>query len=327
VPCPNCAGEDRTPLAPGYFRCESLNLVGLTQDNQPVAYSCGYEYHEGSGLGVPCFFGMYAVGRCSVCSAPMCGDHRSRRGNGTWECLTCQQAALQRARQRDNDREAAFKEEYLNLPPVPDDVLKAWIAGDLPREAVVDGQTHRSDHLTCRDVATMLNDMLGVTDYTYLLSGLGVEPKDPPGRREAVNIAKRAECAPTPTGYKRVGYFDGNSVHNVSLDPAGQVREGYYHGGNGNEYNNGAGTRRRLLSGPESRFVQDPYRHDRLLVLRRSFYDNAVNVGKKRRAKLDDERIGAENSARDAWRGAGKIGCLLVVVLFIAAAVILAVLF
>jgi hypothetical protein len=90
MPCPNCGGLDRDPIAPGFWRCTSLRRVveevggpGLTNPfaGPPVIrterlVACGAEYHEGAPAGAEtCACGTFAIGRCLQCGRSVCGSH------------------------------------------------------------------------------------------------------------------------------------------------------------------------------------------------------------------------------------------------------------
>ena len=97
--CPKCGGNNREPIAPGYWRCTSIVATftggpGLTNPMKgPMAIEhrdvCGNEYTEGLNGGTTCACGTFAIGHCAECSTPVCGTH-----SGLWEgrerlCGTC----------------------------------------------------------------------------------------------------------------------------------------------------------------------------------------------------------------------------------------------
>lgn len=116
--CPVCGGESRRPLAPTYWECtsqisESVFVgdqwlpVGPAGAMMPVprqemrTRDCLTRYHETvdepSGPQLTCACGTFAIGACSDCSRPVCGDHSS-----LWDdrrvCVDC---AATRQRQVD----------------------------------------------------------------------------------------------------------------------------------------------------------------------------------------------------------------------------------
>jgi hypothetical protein len=105
--CPICGGNDRVPLAPGFWRCESIVTdyqTGLIpapgyppafQMKVPMAVPrqrvCGHEYHEASGLEGEmqyCACGTGAIGRCAIDHRPVCGYHSKMR-DGRRLCDQC----------------------------------------------------------------------------------------------------------------------------------------------------------------------------------------------------------------------------------------------
>ena len=91
--CPVCGGSDRTQIAPGYFECTSV-VYGtapgpgygapptgqLGPQHVTTSRICGQRFQTGAPLPSPlgctasgC--GFFAVGRCSQCGAPVCGQH------------------------------------------------------------------------------------------------------------------------------------------------------------------------------------------------------------------------------------------------------------
>jgi hypothetical protein len=76
--CPSCGGAQRRAIAPGYWECQTINVVGMAQGQQPVTSVCGHLYQEGPFGGQAagrCGCGMYAVGACRVCDMAVCGSH------------------------------------------------------------------------------------------------------------------------------------------------------------------------------------------------------------------------------------------------------------
>lgn len=97
--CPMCGRMERTPIAPGFFRCTSKVEVrnagpGLSDPaaGPPVTVAlieCGTEYQEGTGTGPPsCVCGTFAIGRCFLCVNPVCGEH-SKLSSGRRLCSSC----------------------------------------------------------------------------------------------------------------------------------------------------------------------------------------------------------------------------------------------
>jgi hypothetical protein len=106
--CPVCRGNERSPLAPGFWRCESIVTdyqVGVVpapgyppafQMKVPMAFPhqrvCGHEYHEASRLDEGemqyCACGTGAIGRCAIDHRQVCGYHSKMRG-GRRLCDEC----------------------------------------------------------------------------------------------------------------------------------------------------------------------------------------------------------------------------------------------
>jgi hypothetical protein len=89
--CPRCGGEARSPIAPGYWRCESV--TDFYDPNMPYNRGrrvCGTEYQEGSpGATESCRCGTFAIGRCGNCGNPSCGRHSKLDGTETRICDSC----------------------------------------------------------------------------------------------------------------------------------------------------------------------------------------------------------------------------------------------
>lgn len=105
MPCPQCGGQTRQPLAPGFWRCESLITVTenrLVPDPgmhpalgllvpMPFSYQveCNHHYQEatseiGAGMTESCALcTLFAVGHCAECLRPICGRpaHSGFRGD------------------------------------------------------------------------------------------------------------------------------------------------------------------------------------------------------------------------------------------------------
>lgn len=84
--CPGCGGVQRRLIAPGFYECTSSVLISGGQGTPPgspgIGGRCGRRYHEGSS-GVTsepilCTCGVFAIGRCSDCRTPLCGDCGAR---------------------------------------------------------------------------------------------------------------------------------------------------------------------------------------------------------------------------------------------------------
>src|SRR4051794_39289044 len=88
--CPKCGGSESRPIAAGYAECTTVVPVVSTQmihdpirgGPRPVESQqftpCGNRYHDGSAesiAGAQCDCGTFAIGLCSSCNRPICGDH------------------------------------------------------------------------------------------------------------------------------------------------------------------------------------------------------------------------------------------------------------
>ena len=116
--CPKCAGRERRLLAPNFFECTSRVAVAARQPVRDARYpggfavvdetryvTCGHRYREEvrmEGDAPLCTCGMFAIGRCADCEAPVCGEFDcSERLGGKFLCKACANArrqAEQRAR-------------------------------------------------------------------------------------------------------------------------------------------------------------------------------------------------------------------------------------
>lgn len=106
--CPTCKGTERTPLAYGYWRCQSkvtdtytvpvpapglpLSLGIMAPWVQQVVRECGTEYHDFSSMEddmLYCFCSTGAIGRCADDGRMVCGFHSDLRENRRLcsECL------------------------------------------------------------------------------------------------------------------------------------------------------------------------------------------------------------------------------------------------
>lgn len=106
--CPVCHGSDRSPIAPGYWQCESIvtdyqavmgpapgapPALGMMSP-VPYAYQrvCRHRYHLATDLGDDemqyCACETGAIGRCANDHKPVCGDHSTLRA-GRRLCMEC----------------------------------------------------------------------------------------------------------------------------------------------------------------------------------------------------------------------------------------------
>jgi hypothetical protein len=94
--CPKCGGRERHVLSPGYFECTSRVVTGgvppsasPTATAIPVYGPCGFRYQEGrpSAVTQVCTCGMFAVGVCSTCRQPRCGEHGAHDQTGRFVCV------------------------------------------------------------------------------------------------------------------------------------------------------------------------------------------------------------------------------------------------
>lgn len=115
MPCPTCGSTVREPISPGFFRCLAIVETpgyGPGRWGQPgpefVARRapCRTEYQEGApvtgdGTLPPlCSCNTFAVGRCSICRAWVCGNCSEMIGNERF----C------RSHRRESERKAAAQE-------------------------------------------------------------------------------------------------------------------------------------------------------------------------------------------------------------------------
>lgn len=94
VTCPTCGGQDREPIAPGYWRCTTVRTV--TEANPGASgfgaphhvrasipptverrITCNERYYEGAPASdaALCHCRTYAIGFCTECGDPVCGLH------------------------------------------------------------------------------------------------------------------------------------------------------------------------------------------------------------------------------------------------------------
>lgn len=102
MPCPNCGGNSREVIAPGFWLCTSPIPVGtpgpglLGLPGPPVAHimtPCGKEYQEVDADMGPtplCSCGTYSIGQCMTCRRPVCGSRTcSTVRTGRRVCTAC----------------------------------------------------------------------------------------------------------------------------------------------------------------------------------------------------------------------------------------------
>src|SRR6187200_2023444 len=104
--CPECAGIDRQPIAPGFWECRSEiknygyapvpGATGIPVPLEPhITFRiCGNRYQEATSsenapraLAGFCWCGLIPIAKCTKCDEVMCGDH-IRRINGRVVCAT-----------------------------------------------------------------------------------------------------------------------------------------------------------------------------------------------------------------------------------------------
>lgn len=108
--CPRCGGEARSPIAPGYWRCESV--TDFYHPDMPYGRGirvCGTEYQEGdSRTAASCACRTFAIGTCGNCGTPVCGKHSGLDETQTRICGACWTAVAQRHEQERKARLAAM---------------------------------------------------------------------------------------------------------------------------------------------------------------------------------------------------------------------------
>lgn len=113
VSCPTCGGTSSRALAPNYVECTSQvlrNVIPAGAQGNPVDVplygSCGHRFQTGpSPAGAAqCTCGMFAVGRCTTCDQPLCGDHVDRYAG---QVMCEAHAAALRTSDRRRDEQAA----------------------------------------------------------------------------------------------------------------------------------------------------------------------------------------------------------------------------
>lgn len=92
--CPRCGGRERRLISPGFWECTTQSAHTVTTVipdpfnppyprpvHQTVTQACGNRYHEAErGARTTdrletCACETFAIGRCSDCATPICGDH------------------------------------------------------------------------------------------------------------------------------------------------------------------------------------------------------------------------------------------------------------
>lgn len=136
--CPQCGGQSRRQIAPGFYECTTeLQISGYApvpgatgapvplQPHFSVAV-CGNQYQEASPApgtaAETCSCSVFAIGRCSRCSTPLCGHHLYRV-QGTAFCGT--HAAAEKA-ERAKQQVDSMREGYTtSLERCADWVMRA----------------------------------------------------------------------------------------------------------------------------------------------------------------------------------------------------------
>jgi hypothetical protein len=93
--CPSCGGNERVPIAVGYWECVALveerrpgrvpDPMGVVGSTMPavdiVERPCRVRYHEDGGASTAtCACGTFGIGVCAECGSVVCGDHSRLRG-------------------------------------------------------------------------------------------------------------------------------------------------------------------------------------------------------------------------------------------------------
>lgn len=135
MPCPQCGGNARRELAPGFFECQTILTGQAPTGAHPsgsqgptervYSYQCGATYPEAApstGLGLCYVCGsLGAIGVCVECRRPVDGVHGQIRSNGLW-CPECRerQHAEDALRAQESERQAAeaAAAELASLPTV-----------------------------------------------------------------------------------------------------------------------------------------------------------------------------------------------------------------
>ena len=148
--CPMCGGTARSILAPGFYRCESVNTLGVVRHlglQQPVQAACGHEYQEAaSAANALCqICGTFAVGICQDCHQLVCGIHSKLISDKRIcvECIQNRTAAMEAHRQAaeaSRDRRAVEFNDLLARETDVHVLLQAfneYEGGDYPTVEVV----------------------------------------------------------------------------------------------------------------------------------------------------------------------------------------------
>ncbi|WP_344734987.1 hypothetical protein [Nocardioides fonticola] len=142
--CPRCGGARRRPIGPNWFACESDVVQGLEPLDprfpngpaRPVTGLCGHRYQDDAAVtGLPlCACHIFAVGVCSECASPLCGDHLRRDDDGIAICEACE--AAREARRLEEERQARLA-ELAEAPPLTFDLLQQLVHGRAAATRVV----------------------------------------------------------------------------------------------------------------------------------------------------------------------------------------------
>ena len=117
--CPSCRGSNRRVIAPGFWEGQSPVAVMVTgpgsigrpgPEGLPVPSACGRRYHETPGTAAQslCDCGTFAIGLCTQCHRPVCGDCSALHQGSRW-CAAC--VAASEAAQRQDVASAALTAE------------------------------------------------------------------------------------------------------------------------------------------------------------------------------------------------------------------------
>ncbi len=146
VTCPSCGGTSRKPIAPDYYECTNVLVAQQPILNaqpgasRPVPFSCGRRYHETSTVGASagnppsCSCGTFAIGQCTHCGTPLCGDDRVHilAVNGhQWRCATCAGLWHREEQSRREAAELAEARRREQLPVMNVRQLAEYLAGHL----------------------------------------------------------------------------------------------------------------------------------------------------------------------------------------------------
>jgi len=116
--CPICGGSERIGIAPGYWECRSSWLAGMQGHGSrqtPIFQTCLARYHdEGKLPSVKCGCRTFAIGTCTDCDSPVCGDH-SALYLGLRLCGSCLDS------RRNAEREAIDREHKARMQKEQED--------------------------------------------------------------------------------------------------------------------------------------------------------------------------------------------------------------